>query len=153
MGKAKSSPFQAFFHNVWAHENGCWIYGHGKLSTYPMIYLGRKAGKKIGVSAHRLSYEWHKGPIPEGLVVDHLCHTPRCVNPAHLEAVTQRVNVVDRSSGNAGVNARKTHCHRGHALKGYNLARGSKGERRCRQCHVITQRAYMQRKRQVSHFG
>ncbi len=49
-------------------------------------------GKAIG--AHRAVYEAHKGKIPDGLVIDHLCCNRSCVNPDHLEPVTQRVNVL-----------------------------------------------------------
>ena len=74
--------------------------------------------------AHRVSYEMHKGPIPEGLVIDHLCRNKKCVNPAHLEAVTNTVNL-QRSAP-----ATKTHCKRGHAL----IDRQSNGDRYCKQC-------------------
>ena len=44
--------------------------------------------------AHRVAYELMYGPIPAGLTLDHLCRVTRCVNPLHLEAVTNRVNVL-----------------------------------------------------------
>jgi hypothetical protein len=44
--------------------------------------------------AHRFSYEVHKGRVPEGLVIDHLCRNRACVRPSHLEAVTQQVNIL-----------------------------------------------------------
>jgi hypothetical protein len=43
--------------------------------------------------AHRIVYEMHRGPIPSGLVLDHLCRTAACVNPWHLEPVAQGVNI------------------------------------------------------------
>jgi hypothetical protein len=43
--------------------------------------------------AHRYFYEQHRGPIPDGLVIDHLCRVPACVNPEHLEATNQFENV------------------------------------------------------------
>lgn len=54
-------------------------------------------------TAHRTAYELSVGPIPDGLEIDHLCHVKACVNPAHLEAVTHRVNLgrrVFRARGN-----------------------------------------------------
>lgn len=66
-------------------EGNCWRWtgridwkGYGWLSADP---------------AHRLTYEAAVGPIPAGLVIDHLCRNPWCVNPAHLEPVTQKENV------------------------------------------------------------
>lgn len=44
-------------------------------------------------SAHRLAYERAKGAIPAGLQIDHLCRVRECVNPDHLEAVSQRENI------------------------------------------------------------
>lgn len=65
-------------------SRGCWIWG------------GRTNAKGYGVFgdnlAHRLAYERAKGPIPSGRQIDHLCRTPACVNPAHLEAVAPAVN-------------------------------------------------------------
>jgi hypothetical protein len=46
------------------------------------------------VYAHRFSYEFHKGPIPAALMIDHLCRNRRCVNPQHLETVTNQENVI-----------------------------------------------------------
>lgn len=71
-------------------EGECWVwtgatrggYGRVKLST-----LGQT------VSTHRLSYEHHVGPIPDGKVLDHLCRNRACMNPAHLEPVTHQENI------------------------------------------------------------
>jgi hypothetical protein len=51
----------------------------------------RVGGKTVSV--HRHNYITKFGPVPEGLVLDHKCCNPRCVNPDHLEAVTQKENV------------------------------------------------------------
>ena len=86
------------------------------------------------VRAHRFSYELHKGPIPQGLVIDHLCRNKACVNPDHLELVTNRENVL-RGVGTSAVNAKKTHCKRGHHLSGDNLYVNPRdGSRHCRSC-------------------
>lgn len=99
--------------------------------------------------AHRLSYELYVGPIPEGLQIDHTCHNAdesckggssclhrRCVNPAHLEAVTQFVNIM-RGKSFSGINARKSHCPKGHPLDDANtLWTKKKGHHPYRMCRI-----------------
>lgn len=82
-------------------DNGCWIW---QLSVnelgYPTMMVGKwYAGKVTCQKAYRIAYLEFVGEIPDGLELDHLCRVPRCCNPAHLEAVTHRVNV---QRGNAG---------------------------------------------------
>lgn len=67
----------------------CWLW---KGSTIPNSYVRIYWDKKTQY-AHRVSYTVYKGKIPNGLVIDHLCRVRHCVNPEHLEAVTQRENV------------------------------------------------------------
>ena len=83
--------------------------------------------------AHALAYKWAIGPIPDGCQIDHLCHVRCCVNPSHLEAVPQRTNLM-RGYGPAAVNARKTHCFRGHPFDDTNTYY-SRGHRWCRACN------------------
>lgn len=66
-------------------------------------------------AAHRWSYEFLVGPIPDGLTIDHLCRNPPCVNPAHLEPVTIQENIA-RVPKWARSRTRGTHCSRGHEL-------------------------------------
>jgi len=74
--------------------NGCWIYERGlRRGVYGRFQIGGKGSKHV--SAHRYSYELHKGPIPEGMVIMHSCDTPRCVNPDHLRAGTHKENTAD----------------------------------------------------------
>lgn len=71
----------------------CWQWGGTTSSTgYGSIECAQD-GRRVVKLAHRVSYELAKGPIPPGLDVMHLCHNPRCTNPAHLEAGTRRQNM------------------------------------------------------------
>ena len=97
-------------------------------------------------TAHRITWQLTNGPIPEGLQLDHLCRNRRCVRPSHLEPVTQHVNIL-RGQGASAVNALKTHCAVGHEYTPSNTRRGGRGQRVCRECSRIRDRArYPQRK-------
>ena len=108
-------------------ESGCWIWT-GYCAQHGYAQIG-KGIKKFYI--HRIVYEHFKGPIPPGLVIDHLCRVKCCLNPYHLEAVTSVVNILRGSP-----NANKTHCKRGHPLSGDNLLTVStrKNYRWCRTC-------------------
>lgn len=107
-------------------DNGCWLW-QGKKDN---LGYGRY-GKQY--RAHRWSYEYHKGPIPEGLQIDHLCRNRACVNPDHLEAVTKKENTL-RSLAPTAINARKTHCYKGHPFDERNTYVTPEGWRTCRAC-------------------
>lgn len=107
----------------------CWAWLGGTRNGYGACYL-------FGLGyAHRVSYVLTHGSIPDGLSIDHLCRNTRCVNPAHLEAVTQRENILRSPLAPAAINAAKTHCPRGHAYAGDNLVLSANGRARtCRTC-------------------
>jgi len=98
------------------------------------------------VKAHRFAWELRHGPIPDGLVIDHLCRVRHCVNPAHLQPVTNAENIL-RGEGPPAVNARKTHCPRGHAFTESNTYRYPDGRRECSTCRRVYIRNYMRRRR------
>jgi hypothetical protein len=111
----------------------CWNWT-GALDNGYGRFQGGPRGSKVH-RAHRLAYELLVGPIPEGLVLDHLCRNRRCVNPDHLEPVTNRINVL-RGEGWAASRARQTHCIHGHEFTPANTyvdpKRGTRGCRECR---------------------
>lgn len=107
----------------------CWLVNKG--SYRPKIRVGKRY-----VFAYRVIYESMIAPIPRGLVIDHLCRTPSCVNPFHLEPVTSRINIL-RGIGRTAQNAAKNECIHGHPFSGENLRlikRKGFMERGCVQC-------------------
>lgn len=78
-------------------DGGCWLWlgSVHKAIGYGTVSIGRHpiSGKKTSEYAHRISHELFKGPIPVGLQIDHICRVRRCVNPSHLEAVSQAENI------------------------------------------------------------
>lgn len=97
--------------------------------------------------AHRFSYELHKGPIPDGLVIDHLCRNRRCVNPEHLEAVPQRVNLLRGETLNASEVMRST-CPSGHPYDVANT-RLYRGRRVCKSCEAPKSARHRARQREA----
>src|SRR5260370_18895864 len=106
--------------------NGCWEWlGSKSPKGYGHFHDGQK-----DVRAHRWAYEHFIGPVPDGLVIDHLCRNHACVNPAHLEPVTNKENLT------RGIrpNALKTHWKRGHPFTEAKTILSPGGSRSCRTC-------------------
>lgn len=84
-------------HNFWDRvekRDGCWPWqGAVAPNGYGLVNCLNHSGRRSTAGAHRVAYELERGPIPDGLELDHLCRNSVCVNPAHLEPVTHQENV------------------------------------------------------------
>lgn len=124
-----------FQSKVGAGQNGCWPWLAAKsIGGYGVFNVG--GGTRY---AHRISYVAHKGEIPKGLDLDHLCRNRACVNPEHLEVVTRSQNL-RRGTGTPAQRAAQTHCKRGHELNSENTWIHPKGYRYCRVCDKLRKR-------------
>ncbi len=108
----------------------CWLWTGAIANTgYGIFWTGKNL-----TQAHR----YQMGLIPQGMQIDHLCRVRACVNPAHLEIVTQRVNIL-RGESLFAAEAQQTHCVNGHEFTDENTYRRkswSKG-RMCKTCNKL----------------
>lgn len=129
------------FDAKWALDpkTGCWMWlaavdrgGYGVFSS-PLT-----GGQK----AHRHGWVLYRGPIPDGMVLDHIvCRTRSCVNPDHLRLVTQKVNALENTAGFGPKNKQKTHCSKGHEYTPENTRMKKNPRlnagRQCRACEAL----------------
>lgn len=130
-------------------NSGCWLWmgAINKQTGYGAFGKRRKV-----YSAHRISYEIHKGEIPAGLEIDHLCRVRCCVNPDHLEAVTSRENTLRGSITYDHHMGKRTHCFRGHFIDGVDPGRINKNGKQgrfCRICRADRQKERRARKKEL----
>ena len=131
------------------NDDGCWVWmRHCLPDGYGRAYDGRTKRQAL---AHRWSYGLLVGEIPAGLTLDHLCKNTSCVNPDHLEPVTQAENNM-RGNGWSGRNARKTECPQGHPYDELNTYIRPDGGRDCKECINRRSRERNERRRQARAF-
>lgn len=143
MRRKRTPPLERFTQYLSFPPCGCWIWT-GALRKHNGVLYGQfhegrdEDGRPLVPPAHRYLFQVINGALSGCLVLDHLCRTPTCVNPDHLDPVSQRINV---QRGNAV----KTHCPQGHPYSGANLAVWKEG-RRCRSCRSTQKKVvYAQR--------
>jgi hypothetical protein len=126
-----------FIGNLEITESGCWSWKRCERGGYGLFRINDKT-----MSAHRVSYQHFYGDLDPNLTIDHQCNNRSCVNPIHLKQMTQRENGL-RNNSPISMNARKTHCKRGHPLFGDNLMtrteRTGFKRRSCKACTKKTQ--------------
>jgi len=135
MNKTKAAIEERFWAKVDACGD-CWEWtgvrsalGYGSFH----VFYDAVTKKSTRSSAHRYAYATLVGPIPTGLVLDHLCRNPSCVNPDHLQPVTLSEN--NRRGFNWMARQRhQTICKHGHPFEGDNVGRHKDGSRYCRTC-------------------
>ena len=131
------SPEQRFWAKV-VKTAACWLWTGAK---YKAGYGHFSMAKGKDEGAHRIAYALMRGPIPDGLTLDHLCRNKSCVNPDHLEPCTRGENTM-RADTVTARNKLKTHCPHGHPYSGENLLFARSGRSRlCRACRSRWNRA------------
>jgi hypothetical protein len=144
-GKYRLTDAQKFYRRIEPDaDTGCWNWvgrihpnGYGKFSpggTWPL-------------KAHRWAYEFNRGRIGDGLVIDHLCRNRRCVNTDHMDAVTPHENW-RRGESPTAIHSRKTHCVHGHEFSESNTYLQGGQRRQCRTCNKAAVARLIAKKRE-----
>jgi len=136
----KKTVEQRFWAKVGPHtdSNVCWLWVASCHASRGGAEYGQFWNGFMLVYAHRFSYEMHNHvTIPKGMTIDHVkargCTNTLCVNPYHLEVVTQKDNCL-RGTSPWAKEAAQTHCFRGHLFNKENTYIPPDGGRHCRIC-------------------
>lgn len=142
MSTRRLTDVQRFWLKV-SKTHSCWNWmGCRNALGYGFFYTNKHT-----VSAHRFSYELLKDKIPKNMIIDHLCRNRSCVNPEHMEVVTQRENVL-RGLTIPAINSKKTQCVHGHSYTPQNtFYRKVSGKRECRTCQQLRCKKYKQQQK------
>lgn len=142
---ARGTALERFLDRIVVLPNECWQW-QGTLVTQGYGYITDDHGWYA--RAHRWSYEHFVGPIPAGLVLDHLCRNRGCVNPDHVEPTTHAININRGETRAASRKRRQKYCKRGHDLALTAKYVPSKQSRQCMACMREYSRDYHARKRE-----
>lgn len=133
--KLNLTPWERLRRKIEVADGGCWESVYALMPSGYTHVQWREGGRKSARLSHVVSWEHHVGPIPDGLVIDHLCRNKRCVNPDHLEPVTPGENMHRGVMPNMLRHATNT-CIRGHDLRDAYVRKDT-GSRMCRHCANI----------------
>jgi hypothetical protein len=139
-GLARRNTIDDLLERISPNANGCHIWtGMTTNNNYGLTRLNNR-----WVMAHRAVWEHYRGPILEGLQIDHMCGSRLCCNVDHLRVVTPRENTLSElTNTTAALHRRKTHC----PLCGSEYTVSSDGHRYCKPCNRRNQTAYQRRYR------
>lgn len=140
-GRPRSEPLPERLFDKVDVTATCWLWT-GSINN---AGYGRISVNNRPKYAHRVMYELVVGPIPDGLHLDHLCRVRHCVNPDHLEPVTNRENTLGRGLGRAAIEHRERQrtglCSKGHSLRLFGKLRDGGTKLYCGECARQYERA------------
>lgn len=144
--RKRLTAWERFF-NLVNTQNSCWLWSGG---LHEGGYGVFNSGTRL-MGSHRWIYQQVFGKIPNGYEIDHLCKTPGCVRPSHLEAVTPSENCKRSSSWHHFVRSASKirECPKGHPYNDVNTYLDKQNCRHCKTCDRERSKQYQAKKRQA----